>query len=96
MLVQDIVIYCQGAIATTMTQPLDVLKTRAMNAKPGEFNGALDLIRFTARGGLMSFYKVNNQHSDIIDMRKLILYLSGIYSSICEIRTSNHIDICIF
>ena len=29
--------HAQGAIATTMTQPLDVLKTRAMNAKPGEF-----------------------------------------------------------
>ena len=27
----------KGAIATTMTQPLDVLKTRAMNAKPGEY-----------------------------------------------------------
>lgn len=27
----------QGGIATTLTQPLDVLKTRAMNAKPGEF-----------------------------------------------------------
>lgn len=27
----------QGAVATTLTQPLDVLKTRAMNAKPGEF-----------------------------------------------------------
>ena len=55
--------YCslkfQGAIATTMTQPLDVLKTRAMNAKPGEFKGALDLIKFTARGGgPMAFYKV--------------------------------------
>ena len=46
-----------------MTQPLDVLKTRAMNAKPGEFSGALDLIRFTARGGLMSFYKVNNNYN---------------------------------
>lgn len=27
----------QGAVATTLCQPLDVLKTRAMNAKPGEF-----------------------------------------------------------
>ena len=27
--------YFQGTIATMMTQPLDVLKTRAMNAKPG-------------------------------------------------------------
>lgn len=48
---------CAGAIATTMTQPLDVLKTRAMNAKPGEFKGALDLIRFTLKGGPMAFYK---------------------------------------
>ena len=33
------ILFClfQGAIATTMTQPLDVLKTRAMNAKPGEY-----------------------------------------------------------
>ena len=28
-----------GAVATTLTQPLDVCKTRAMNAKPGEFKG---------------------------------------------------------
>ena len=48
----------QGAIATTMTQPLDVLKTRAMNAKPGEFKGAMDLIRYTGRTGPMAFYKV--------------------------------------
>jgi len=48
---------CAGAIATTMTQPLDVCKTRAMNAKPGEFKGALDLIRFTGRNGPMAFYK---------------------------------------
>ena len=43
-----------------MTQPLDVLKTRAMNAKPGEFKGALDLIRFTLKGGPMAFYKVGS------------------------------------
>jgi len=48
---------CAGAIATTMTQPLDVLKTRAMNAKPGEFSGALDLVRYTGRTGPMAFYK---------------------------------------
>ena len=47
----------QGAIATTLTQPLDVLKTRAMNAKPGEFKGPLDLIKFTARQGPLAFYK---------------------------------------
>lgn len=47
----------QGAIATTLTQPLDVLKTRAMNAKPGEFRGPLDLVKFTAKQGPMAFYK---------------------------------------
>jgi len=46
-----------GAIATTMTQPLDVLKTRSMNAKPGEFKGAMDLVRFTGKNGPMAFYK---------------------------------------
>ncbi|KAJ8897483.1 hypothetical protein PR048_002830, partial [Dryococelus australis] len=29
--------YVQGAIACTLTQPMDVIKTRTMNAKPGEF-----------------------------------------------------------
>lgn len=49
---------CSGAIATTMTQPLDVCKTRAMNAKPGEFKGPLDLIKYTAKaGGPLAFYK---------------------------------------
>lgn len=46
-----------GAIATTMTQPLDVLKTRSMNAKTGEFKGAMDLLRFTAKQGPLAFYK---------------------------------------
>lgn len=47
----------QGTIATVLTQPLDVLKTRAMNAKPGEFKGPLDLIKFTARQGPQAFFK---------------------------------------
>ncbi|XP_035775704.1 mitochondrial dicarboxylate carrier-like isoform X1 [Anopheles albimanus] len=46
-----------GAIATTLTQPLDVLKTRAMNAKPGEFSGVWDIVRFTARLGPLGFFK---------------------------------------
>jgi len=46
-----------GAIATTMTQPLDVLKTRSMNAKPGEFKNGLDLIKYTGRNGPLAFYK---------------------------------------
>lgn len=46
-----------GAIATSLTQPLDVLKTRAMNAKPGEFSGIWDIIKYTARMGPLGFFK---------------------------------------
>lgn len=46
-----------GAVATTLTQPIDVIKTRVMNAKPGEFNGLLDIIKFTASAGPLGFFK---------------------------------------
>lgn len=46
-----------GAVATTLTQPLDVLKTRAMNAKPGEFKSMFDLILYTAKLGPLGFFK---------------------------------------
>ncbi|CAG9857024.1 unnamed protein product [Phyllotreta striolata] len=46
-----------GAIATTLTQPLDVLKTRAMNAKPGEFKNLLSVIVYTAQLGPLGFFK---------------------------------------
>lgn len=46
-----------GAIATTMTQPLDVLKTRAMNAKPGEFKNVFEIVKYTAKLGPLGFFK---------------------------------------
>lgn len=46
-----------GAIATTLTQPLDVLKTRSMNAKPGEFEGLWHIVKYTARLGPLGFFK---------------------------------------
>ncbi|KAK7863268.1 hypothetical protein R5R35_001475 [Gryllus longicercus] len=46
-----------GAVATTLTQPLDVLKTRAMNAKPGEFRGLWHLTTYTAKLGPLGFFK---------------------------------------
>jgi hypothetical protein len=47
-----------------MTQPLDVLKTRAMNAKPGEFNGLFDIVRHTAKIGPMGMFSLifNHEH----------------------------------
>ncbi|CAD7084090.1 unnamed protein product [Hermetia illucens] len=46
-----------GAIATTLTQPLDVLKTRSMNAKPGEFRGLWHIVLHTAKLGPLGFFK---------------------------------------
>nr|CAD7444245.1 unnamed protein product [Timema bartmani] len=46
-----------GAVATTLTQPLDVLKTRAMNAKPGEFKSIWHIITYTAKLGPLGFFK---------------------------------------
>ena len=46
-----------GTVATILTQPFDVLKTRAMNAKPGDFRNPLELITTTAKQGPMTFYK---------------------------------------
>ncbi|XP_035214347.1 mitochondrial dicarboxylate carrier-like [Stegodyphus dumicola] len=46
-----------GAIATTLTQPLDVLKTRAMNAKPGEYKAFWHCVAVTAKLGPLGFFK---------------------------------------
>lgn len=46
-----------GAMATTLTQPIDVIKTRAMNAKPGEFKGLFHIISHTAKLGPLGFFK---------------------------------------
>lgn len=48
---------CSGVIATTMTQPMDVLKTRAMDARPGQFPTPLHLVTFTAKQGPSAFFK---------------------------------------
>ncbi|VEN36516.1 unnamed protein product [Callosobruchus maculatus] len=46
-----------GGIATTLTQPLDVLKTRAMNAKPGEYKNLFAIVIHTAKLGPLGFFK---------------------------------------
>jgi len=46
-----------GAVATFITQPLDVLKTRQMNAKPGEFRSLWHLVTYTAQLGPAGFFK---------------------------------------
>lgn len=49
--------YFQGAIATSLTQPLDVIKTRAMNSRPGEFKNLWAIISYTAKLGPLGFFK---------------------------------------
>lgn len=46
-----------GAIATTMSQPVDVIKTRAMNARPGQFANIWQVVLYTAKLGPRGFYK---------------------------------------
>lgn len=46
-----------GGIATTLTQPFDVLKTRAMNSKPGEFASLWAIVKHTAQLGPLGFFK---------------------------------------
>nr|XP_002126004.1 mitochondrial dicarboxylate carrier-like [Ciona intestinalis] len=46
-----------GTIATAMTQPVDVMKTRLMNAKKGEYRGIWDCVVQTGKQGPLSFFK---------------------------------------
>lgn len=46
-----------GAMATTLSQPIDVIKTRAMNARPGQFSSIWAVVVYTAKLGPMGFYK---------------------------------------
>ncbi|GMT35749.1 hypothetical protein PFISCL1PPCAC_27046, partial [Pristionchus fissidentatus] len=46
-----------ASIATLMTQPLDVLKTRMMNAPPGQYKTILHCMKHTAELGPSAFFK---------------------------------------
>lgn len=49
--------FAAASIATVLTQPLDVMKTRMMNAKPGQFKGIIDCFVYTAKTGPTAFFK---------------------------------------
>ncbi|CAH1101493.1 unnamed protein product [Psylliodes chrysocephalus] len=49
--------FIAGIAVTIMTQPLDVLKTRLMNAKEGEFAGITQCVVYTSKEGPLAFYK---------------------------------------
>ncbi|XP_071796527.1 mitochondrial dicarboxylate carrier-like [Asterias amurensis] len=49
--------FMAGFCATGMTQPMDVLKTRLMNAPAGQYKNILDCVWQTAKVGPLGFYK---------------------------------------
>lgn len=47
-----------GLCTTLVASPVDVVKTRYMNSRPGEYKGAIDVaIRMFMNEGPMAFYK---------------------------------------
>lgn len=46
-----------GFTACVVGSPVDVLKTRIMNAKPGEYSGVGDCVLKTLKEGPLAFYK---------------------------------------
>lgn len=46
-----------GGVATMFTQPLDVMKTRLMNAKPGQYSGLFAVAKDIASVGPLGFFK---------------------------------------
>ncbi|KAM7360005.1 mitochondrial dicarboxylate carrier-like [Cochliomyia hominivorax] len=49
--------FISGGVATMFTQPLDVMKTRLMNAKPGQYSGLLHVAKDIANVGVFGFFK---------------------------------------
>ena len=49
---------CVGFVTTTLTSPVDVVKTTYVNSAPGTYSGAVGCARDLARtGGFKVFYK---------------------------------------
>ncbi|XP_067944763.1 mitochondrial dicarboxylate carrier-like [Watersipora subatra] len=48
---------CAASVATLLTQPVDVMKTRMMNAEPGTYSGIGACARDISSNGLAAFYK---------------------------------------
>lgn len=49
--------FMAASFANILTLPMDVLKTRMMNAPPGQFSGLWDCFKYTAKLGPGAFFK---------------------------------------
>jgi hypothetical protein len=79
-----------------MTQPLDVLKTRAMNAKPGEFNGLWDIVKHTAKlGPLGKTFELNLKNFHKKNFLFFFRIFQGVYTRFSTSRPPHNLNICL-
>ncbi|XP_030370929.1 mitochondrial dicarboxylate carrier isoform X2 [Scaptodrosophila lebanonensis] len=62
--------------ATMITQPFDVVKTRRMSARPGEYSGLGDIFIKTAKEGPMAFFKGSIPAFTRLGPHTVILFLT--------------------
>lgn len=65
-----------GFTACVVGSPVDVLKTRIMNAKPGEYSGVLDCVIKTFKEGPLAFYKGFSSNANRIVSWNIVMFVS--------------------
>ena len=65
-----------GFTATIIGSPLDVLKTRIMNAKPGQYSGVMDCVVKTFKEGPLTFYHGLQANANRIVSWNVIMFVS--------------------
>jgi solute carrier family 25 uncoupling protein 8/9 len=76
-------IYCHfvcsaiaGFAAAVVGSPVDVIKTRIMGAKPGQFTGVLDCIVKTAKEGPLAFYDGFSANASRIISWNIVMFVT--------------------
>lgn len=65
-----------GFTACVVGSPVDVLKTRIMNAKPGEYSGVLDCVIKTFKEGPLAFYKGFQANANRIVSWNIVMFVT--------------------
>lgn len=65
-----------GFVATVVGSPVDVMKTRIMNAKPGEYTGVGDCFIKTMKEGPLAFYKGFQANANRIVSWNVVMFIS--------------------
>ena len=65
-----------GITACVFGSPVDVLKTRIMNASPGHYSGPLDCVYQTMKEGPSAFYKGFGPNAFRLSAFHIVLFLT--------------------